>query len=168
MLEQRPGRRMTTPTRKLAVFGVVAGALIFVGWDVFAGLSSQGPAAEKPSTASAPTPVASVPTTEPIDAPARVNQDRVSYAIAVAELAGLSPTSAPGTLLELWVTWDPPITKRPKLQKLLDDVVLDEIAPPVTPEGPQVALLSVARNQLDELLWADRYGSLSAAVISTR
>lgn len=168
MLGRRLGR-MTTTTRKLAIFAVAAGVMIFVGWDAFAGISSPAPVSGEPPALNTPSPGASVPVVEPpAETPARVAQDRVSYAIAVAELAGLSPTATPGTVLQLWVTWDPPVTKRPQLQKLLDGVVLDEIAPPVTPEGPHVALLSVARSQLDELLWADRYGSLSAAVITAR
>lgn len=168
MLGLRPGR-MTTTTRKLALFGGVAAVLIFLGWDVFAGITSPAPAAKEPPAVNAPSPVASVPTVEPsVEDSTEIAQNNVTYAIAVAELAGLSPNATPGTTLQLWVTWDPPVTKRPRLQKLLDGVVLDEIAPPVTPDGPHVALLSVARSQLDELLWADRYGSLSAAVIPTR
>lgn len=168
MLGRRLGR-MTTTTRKFALFGGVAAVLIFVGWDVFAGLTSPAPAAREPAPVDAPSPIASVPSLEPsVEESAGTARSTVSYAIALAELAGLSPNATPGTTLQLWVTWDPPVTKRPRLQKLLDGVVLDEIAPPVTPDGPHVALLSVARNQLDELLWADRYGSLSAAVVATR
>jgi hypothetical protein len=167
VLEQRLGRSMTTTRRKLALFGGVAAAVIFIGWDVFAGIATPAPAMEEPPAMTAPSPVASAPTLEPeADNSGGIAQDNVSYAIAVAELAGLSPNATPGTVLQLWVTWDPPVTKRPRLQKLLEGVVLDEIAPPVTPDGPHVALLSVARSQLDELLWADRYGSLSAAVIA--
>lgn len=160
---------MTTTTRKLVLFGGVAAVLIFVGWDVLGGIGSPAPATAEPEAVQVPSPVASVPTVEPsADQAAAIPQNEVSYAIAVAELAGLSPNATPGTVLQLWVTWDPPITKRPRLQKLLDGVVLDEIAPPVTADGPHVALLSVTRNQLDDLLWADRYGSLSAAVVAAR
>ena len=169
MLGRWPGR-MTTTTRKLAIFGGVAAVLIFVGWDVFAGIASPAPVTEGPQAEDNPSPVAtSVPTVQPtVDTSGDAVTERLTYAILVEELAGLSPDATPGTVLQLWVTWDPPVTKQPKLQKLLDGVILDEIAPPVTPDGPYVALLSVARGQLDELLWADRYGTLSAAVIATR
>ena len=172
MLGQRSDRRMSTAHKRLAIFATIAFVLVYLGWDVLGGLSSPAPAEPnhyqtKPDEETVATTAAT-----PIDADpnlatpgASLPTDRVGYAIALPDIAGLSPDAAPGSYLQLWVTWDPPITKRPRLQKLIDRVVLEEIVPPVTAQGPRVAMLSVARGHLDELLWADRYGSLSAAIV---
>ncbi len=81
------------------------------------------------------------------------------------ELQGLSPNTVPGTKLELWVSWEPPLTKGPRLQKLLTDVVLEKVVPGVTPEAPITAILSIRHADTGDMMWADRYGSLSAVVI---
>ena len=96
------------------------------------------------------------------------DDNEVDYAIAAAELSGLSPDAAPGTLLDLWVAWDPPITDKPQVQPLLRGVRLNRIVPPVTPEGPEVALLSVRPSQVSDLIWGDRYGSLSVTMIASQ
>lgn len=88
----------------------------------------------------------------------------VSYAVAVSELHGLPPNVAPGTRLEIWVAWEPPITKQPDIRPLLDDVLLEEISPPLLPDGPHVASLLVGRGQISDLFYGDRYGSLSVVV----
>ena len=90
---------------------------------------------------------------------------RRSYAVSLHELQGLSPDAAPGTKLELWVAWDPPITKGPRLQKLLTDVVLEKVVPGAVPEAPVTAILSIRHSDTADLMWADRYGSLSAVVV---
>lgn len=90
----------------------------------------------------------------------------LSYAIAVTELSGLSLATAPGTRLDLWVAWEPPITKVPDIRPLLTDVTLEKIAPPVLPDGPHVALLLVKPHQVRDLLYGDRYGALSVTTRS--
>lgn len=90
---------------------------------------------------------------------------RRSYAVALHELQGLSPDTVPGAKLELWVSWEPPITKGPRLQKLLTDVLLEKVVPGVTPEAPATAILSIRHADTGDMMWADRYGSLSAVVI---
>lgn len=64
-------------------------------------------------------------------------------------------------MFEVWVAWNPPIVKEPNIQLLLKGVTLDKIAPPVTPEGPYVALLLMSRADAREFLYATRYGALS-------
>jgi len=91
----------------------------------------------------------------------------VTYAVKVGDIAGLSPSATPGSVLDLWVTWDEPVTQVPRLQRLLRKVVLEHIAPPVTPTGPYVAMLSVSDDKVDDLLWADRYGALAATTHPT-
>jgi hypothetical protein len=88
-----------------------------------------------------------------------------SYAIALHELPGLPPDAEPGTALELWATWRPPITKERQVQKLVEGALLERVTPPLTPEGPPVAILSVPEKEIDELLFGDRFGELSAAVL---
>jgi hypothetical protein len=90
---------------------------------------------------------------------------RRGYALAVPELKGLPGGAAPGTRLELWVAWDPPVTKEPRVQRLLKDVILDEIIPPVVPEAPATAILSVPAKSVPDLLYGDRYGALSATML---
>jgi hypothetical protein len=91
---------------------------------------------------------------------------RRGYALAVPELKGLPGGAAPGTRLELWVAWDPPVTKEPRVQRLLKDVILDEIIPPVVPEAPATAILSVPAKSVPDLLYGDRYGALSATMLA--
>jgi hypothetical protein len=87
------------------------------------------------------------------------------YALPVAELSGLPGDAPPGTELELWVTWDPPVTERPRLQRLIRRVILEKVAPAVTPDGPDAAILLVPVEKLPDLLYADRYGAISVALL---
>jgi hypothetical protein len=87
------------------------------------------------------------------------------YALPVAELSGLPGDAPPGTELELWVTWDPPVTEKPRLQRLIRRVVLQKVAPAVTPDGPDAAILLVPVGKLPDLVYADRYGAISVALL---
>ena len=97
--------------------------------------------------------------------PLEETADVRGYALPVAELSGLPGDTPPGTELELWVTWDPPVTKRPRLQRLIRRVVLEKVAPAVTPDGPDAAILLVPVEKLPDLVYADRYGALSVALL---
>lgn len=88
---------------------------------------------------------------------------RRSYAIGLHDLAGLPPDAAPGARLELWVTWEPPVTREPRLQKLIGDVVLERTIPGTVPEAPVTVLLSVPADRVGDLIYADGYGRLSVA-----
>ncbi|HVF53002.1 MAG TPA: hypothetical protein VNC78_05270 [Actinomycetota bacterium] len=90
---------------------------------------------------------------------------RHTYAISVLDLAGLPPDARPGTIIELWVAWDPPVTKSAQVQRLLKNVVLERIIPGPVVEAPSMALLSVLPRQVPDLLYGDRYGSLSVTVL---
>jgi hypothetical protein len=92
--------------------------------------------------------------------------DLRSYAVALPELQGLSPDTKPGAAIELWVTWDTHAgAKKPRLEPLIDRAVLERIVPPLTPGAPDTALLEVPARDIPELLYADRYGLLSATVL---
>jgi hypothetical protein len=86
------------------------------------------------------------------------------YAVAMPRLSGLPPEARSGTALELWVAWEPPITKQPRIQRLATGVTLDRIVPPVAPKGSPVALLRIPRNEIPSVLYGDRYGSMSAVI----
>ena len=89
---------------------------------------------------------------------------RRSYAVGLQDLAGFPPDAAPGARLELWVTWEPPITREPRLQKLAGDVVLERTIPGAVPEAPVSVLLSVPADRVGDLIYADAYGKLSVAL----
>lgn len=117
-----------------------------------------------PLASSAPEPGASPPVPEP----AAVADDLVSYAIPVTELQGLPPDLAPGTALDLWVMWQPPVTKDTKVDRLLRGVLLENIVAPLLADAPHVAVLSVSPDQFSRLVWGDRLGALSVAVPAVR
>ena len=146
-------------TKRLALAGSVFLFVIYLGWDMFSGIT--GGAGATPmspivsaSPVTAPSPAPSTPT------PA----GRAGYWVDVAEISGLSPQTPVGTTIDLWVAWDPPLTKQPEIRHLLDGVVVQEIAPPISASDPTGVLLSIDRKDRDALLWADRYGSLSATI----
>ncbi len=101
---------------------------------------------------------------EALPDPAVAADELVSYAIPVAELQGLPPDLAPGTAIDLWVMWQPPVTKNTKVHRLLRGILLEKIVPPLLRDAPHVAVLLVSPDQLSDLVWADRLGTLSAAV----
>jgi hypothetical protein len=110
-----------------------------------------------PSGLSAPAP----PTAA---APSPAGTTRRSYAVGLGDLDGLPPDAAPGQALELWVTWEPPVTRGPRLQRLIGDVVLERIIPGAVPEGPVTVLLSVPAARVGDLIYAERYGRLSVVL----
>ncbi len=90
---------------------------------------------------------------------------RRTYALPLVELTGLSATSEPGSVFELWVAWDPSITEGPHVERLLERVRLESIISPPVPEGPYMVLISVKRNQVGDLIWGDTFGQLSAVML---
>ncbi|MDQ4125020.1 MAG: hypothetical protein M3134_05405 [Actinomycetota bacterium] len=139
------------------------------------------PAAASPAAASTPDPgSSSILSSEPagaaspaaspgapdalLEGAAPATADRRSYAIGLQDLAGLPPDAAPGARLELWVTWEPPVTREPRLQKLIGDVVIERTIPGPVPEAPVTVLLSVPAARVGDLMYADGYGRLSVVV----
>ncbi len=86
-----------------------------------------------------------------------------SYSIPLPELSGLPSDLAPGTSVELWVAWERPFTRGPRVQRLLRDATFERIAPPATVEGSPVAVFSISTHQIADVVFADRFGSLSVA-----
>ena len=160
---------MTPKQKRLAYVAGSFGFLIFVGVNLIA--SSPTPTVVTPTTGTTPA-FEEAPMPTPLATPTSEvgvsSSDRgVDYAIAVPELSGLPPDAEPGAMLDLWVTWNPPITKAPQVQPLLRSVRLARIVPPVTPEGPAVALLTIRPSQISDLIYGDRFGSLSVTILAT-
>lgn len=153
---------MSTKHKGLAYIAAALLAAIFLGRYLLA--PPQTVAVNRPETVPAPTmPTApSAMATGPATITGAGQPELVDYAISVSELSGLSVDVVPGTALDLWVTWDPPVTERPQVQRLLRGVMLQRLIPPVTPDGPSVALLSVRERSVARLIYGDRYGSLTA------
>ncbi len=146
---------------RLAKF--VAPVLVFVLlaiWISAPGGSDKEPAGAEPGYAPVSQPV---PTSPPVTEPALPEGWR-SYAVALEELEGLPPDAAPGTELDLWVMWEPPITGTPKVQLLVEDVVLEKIVPAITPNGPDAAVLLLPHKKTRDLLYGDQYGALSVTL----
>lgn len=91
-----------------------------------------------------------------------------SYALEITELDGLAPDAPPGALLEIWVTWEPPVTRRVRMQKLIREARLEKIIPNIVPEGPATALLSIRSRDIADIMYGDRFGELSAAILPSR
>jgi hypothetical protein len=141
------------------IVGLLALALATVAVRLFFGdpLPQEHPPNQL-SVAASPSPISPSPTPP--------GPQRPTYAIALSRLHGLTDTTTPGAHLQLWVTWEPPIVKKPRVQKLLSEALLQRIVPGITPESPATALLQVGEAQLPRLLYGDRFGVLSAVVVS--
>jgi hypothetical protein len=107
------------------------------------------------------TPGASSPT----PSPSPLRSDQRVYALSLSELSGLPPDARPGTSLQVWVAWEPPITRGPKIQLLVPHATLERIVPGMTPESPMTALLAVPVRAIPDVLYGDRYGALSVTLL---
>jgi hypothetical protein len=88
-----------------------------------------------------------------------------SYSVSAPELQGLSEGALPGTKLELWVAWEPPVTKSPKVQRLVEEVVLEKVVAPTVPEAPSTAVLLVPPEAIPDVIYGDLYGRLSVVTL---
>lgn len=149
---------MLSATRSLAIVAAVAGVLLAVV-ATKARERPQEPAPGVPlaiSDGAHSRPETAIPTPQ--------TPDLVSYAFDVGELDGLPPNVTSGQKLDLWVTWEPPVTKRTVVQPLMKGIALEKVAPPVLPNGPAAALFLVPQARVGDLIWADRYGALSVVL----
>lgn len=92
------------------------------------------------------------------------SDDRASYAFLLPELEGLPPDVEPGTAVEIWVTWEPPVTKKLQVQQLVPRATVDELIPSIEP-GPPTVMLSLERRHIPDLMYGDRYGALSTVIL---
>jgi hypothetical protein len=88
-----------------------------------------------------------------------------AYAVDLARIQGLPHNASPGTRLQIWVLWERPVVKAPRMQLLIERAILERIVPAFTPTGPDAALLLVKARDIPDLAYGDRFGSLSFSVI---
>jgi hypothetical protein len=91
--------------------------------------------------------------------------DLTSYAFLLPELEGLPPTTSPGTEIEIWATWEPPVTKRLKIQRLIPKATVTKILPSIEP-GPPTVVLEIERRFIPDIMFGDRFGALSVVLAS--
>jgi hypothetical protein len=96
-----------------------------------------------------------------------VSSPQREYALAISDLHGLPPDVQPGQQLEVWVAWDPEFSEGPQIQRLLKKVTLTRFVEPVTADGPRVAIISVPLQRVGDLMYGDRFGSLSVTLPSS-
>ncbi len=91
--------------------------------------------------------------------------DPASYAFLLPELEGLPPNTPSGTEIEIWATWEPPVTKKLKVHQLIPRATVTEIIPSIEP-GPPTVMLEVERRAIPDLMYGDRFGALSIVLAS--
>lgn len=149
--------------RFLTVASAVIAAAAAIIWAV-QGATPTDPASAAPGAWATPnvTPSSqSTPTMERVEASDEEGARLYTYAVPIVELQGLSPDVAPGSRLDLWVTWQPPVVDKPDVRRLLEGVILERIVPPTLPDGPHAAVLQVPTRRAHRLIWGHRFGVLS-------
>jgi hypothetical protein len=91
--------------------------------------------------------------------------DLTTYAFLLPELEGLPPSTSPGTEIEIWATWEPPVTKRLKVQRLIPRATVSKILPSIEP-GPPTVVLEIERRYIPDIMFGDRFGALSVVLAS--
>ncbi|HZK52337.1 MAG TPA: hypothetical protein VFD47_12330 [Actinomycetota bacterium] len=91
--------------------------------------------------------------------------DLASYAFLLPELEGLPPNTRPGTEIEIWATWQPPVTKKLKVHQLVPRATVAKIIPSIEP-GPPTVMLELERRFIPDLMYGDRFGALSIVLAS--
>lgn len=159
---------MSRRARRLAA-AVVTVAAVAAVWSVAAprpeGSRSADPASADPAPAASSAPPAPRPLQRHNDAPAPAPAPTRSFAVPATALGGLALDTAPGTRVDLWVSWGPRVTARPRVQRLVAGATLTEIRPPVG-DGPPTAILAVGARHVSDLLYGYRYGELAVVTRS--
>jgi hypothetical protein len=93
--------------------------------------------------------------------------DLVTYAFLLPELEGLPPSTSPGTEIEIWATWEPPLTKKLKVQRLIPRATVSKILPSIEP-GPPTVVLEIERRFIPDIMYGDRFGALSVVLGSSK
>lgn len=164
---------MTSRQRTLLIASAVVLGAILLLWEP-APVAPEQPTAST-EIAGSPPPVDPSPAPVlPTATPAAVGEeadlvsspavDRREYALGMHELSGFPLETPPGARMELWVAWDPPLTKAPDVRRLIRDVIVADIIPPLTPDGPTAVIVSVPTARVPDLIYGDRYGDLSVVL----
>jgi hypothetical protein len=91
--------------------------------------------------------------------------DPANYAFLLPELKGLPATTPPGTVVEIWATWEPPVTKKLKVQQLIPRATVTKMIPSIEP-GPPTVMLEMERRHIPDLMYGDRFGVLSTVIVA--
>jgi hypothetical protein len=156
--------------KRFLVAGGVVVMLLLLFWRAAGSVSHSGPTPRTvapPVTRQTPLSIDPSPSLSPAESSSKDPADGPAmriYAVSLPELTGLPEDAKAGTPLELWVAWEPPVTKHPRIQRLATGITLDRIVLPVVPEGSPAALLRIPRHEIPSVLYGDRYGALSAVI----
>ena len=140
----------------------VGAAQIFFRQPTKVGWNESTEAVPYTSSSAIPTPLVTAAATPP--PPKETTRE---YAVAVSDLLGVPPDVQPGEVMEIWVAWDPAVAKGPQIQRLLKVVTLERFVEPVTMDGPRVAVLSVPRERIGDLMYGDMFGTLTVTLESS-
>ena len=165
---------MNLRLRNLALAAIAPLAVGILVWSFLGGGSLPSDADIAPETQQHQPLTPPTATASPVPSPALLTThdghdpkgQRRQYAVGLHELSGLPADVSPGTAVEVWVAWDPPVTDEPRVQRLIRDARVSDMIPPVIPEGPVAVVLSVPLDRLSDLIYGDRYGSLSAVLLA--
>jgi hypothetical protein len=157
--------------KRLLVAGGVVVVLLFLFWRAAGSVAHSGPTpdalagipTDQNSLSPVPSPTLSSEESSSSRSSALQSRTRI-YAVSLPELSGLPADAKAGTALELWVAWEPPVTRRPRIQRLATGVSLARIVLPVVPDGSPAALLRIPVKEMPSVLYGDRYGALSAVI----
>jgi hypothetical protein len=86
------------------------------------------------------------------------------YAVGLHELRGLPADVSSGTQLQIWVAWDPVVTEKPQVQRLLADATFVRWIEPFTQDAPMIAVLSVPNKKIATLIYGELYGQLGVTL----
>jgi hypothetical protein len=149
--------------RRTLNLAAVAGAVAVLVW-IGSGLVV-GERTKAVSSPAAPSSEVTSPSPLPSPSEQTAGSSYRGYALAFPDVSGLPTDLAQGARLELWVAWEPPITTRPRIQRLVEEVVYDRTVPAAVEGQPATALVLVHEDDVGDLMYGDRYGSLSAALV---
>lgn len=162
--------RIPRRTQNLLIVVLVAGIAAFFGVRMFVPAGNQSwPTENDPLLASpwaeevSPTP-GMTPTAMPANG---TSHRRSEYAVGLHELRGFPPDVVPGSRLQIWVAWDPVITEKPQVQRLLSQATFVRWTQPFTEEGPMIAVLSVPDKRIGALMYGELYGQLGVTLPTT-
>jgi hypothetical protein len=173
---------MTTPTRRLIQLALAAGGLLAFAWVWTSPSPAPAPAtttepksADLHETVQDPLLAPEIDQTYATPRPPNIPEDPESaapesvppadyrsFAVGLHEMRGLPAEAPPGSRWEIWAAWDSPVAESPMVQRLVREVILEAVHPPVTPEGPHTATLLLERKQVKRFLWGYQWGSLTA------
>lgn len=148
-------RTPRVPRRALRLTGVGA-AVIVVGAMLLVPSSDNQGAAGSSAGVATPTP----PEEPPMENPPGWS----GYALASAELDGLPGEIKRGADLQIWVAWDPPVTRRSQVQLLVPRATFGRVIPPIVPGAPATVEIALPDRHVPDLIYGDRYGALSVVV----